>query len=112
MRDSIFTEKVGKRNWRLTKAFSTPWATVPTGFVTNGASSPRFMWWLVSPATDFFEAAVVHDYLLSLRAKGQMISLRRINKAFFKTARLYQANLFTALSAYAAVSIYTAITKP
>ena len=36
--------------------------TVPTGFVTDLASVPRAMWWLIAPF-DVARAAIVHDIL-------------------------------------------------
>lgn len=39
---------------------------VPDGFVTDGASVPRALWWLFPPTGRYFLAAVVHDYLLSI----------------------------------------------
>ena len=36
---------------------------VPKGFVTDGASVPRFFWRAIPPYGRHFNAAVVHDYL-------------------------------------------------
>ena len=67
----LITERLGNRLWVLSKAFSVCIAgkilTVPKGFVTDGASCPRCLWWLCSPiAGPFGEAAVVHDFLYSI----------------------------------------------
>jgi hypothetical protein len=38
--------------------------TVPAGFVTDGASVPRAIWWLYPPLGGAYdEAAAIHDYL-------------------------------------------------
>lgn len=38
--------------------------TVPEGFITDGASVPRPLWWLYPPFGDDYEAgATLHDYL-------------------------------------------------
>jgi hypothetical protein len=38
--------------------------TVPTGFITDGASVPRMFWPIFDPfGGDYFHAAIVHDYL-------------------------------------------------
>lgn len=55
--------KIGPRSWVLDKFWVTPYGTVPAGFITDGASSPRFAWVVVDPATEFFEASVIHDHL-------------------------------------------------
>ena len=37
---------------------------VPTGFVTDLASVPQFMMWLIPPYGAYTEAAILHDYLI------------------------------------------------
>ena len=50
--------------------------TVPKGFITDFASSPKFVWWLVPPWGKYGKASVVHDYLI--RAKpAYPVSLTR-----------------------------------
>lgn len=56
------------RTWRLTSPLI--WTgtqgdtfTVPVGFETDFASSPRFLHWLISPYGAYTRAAVLHDYL-------------------------------------------------
>lgn len=40
--------------------------SVPAGFVTDLASIPRWLWWLMSPFDpQYAAAAVLHDYLLT-----------------------------------------------
>lgn len=39
--------------------------TVPAGFITDGASIPRIFWNILAPFGEYFEAAVIHDYLYS-----------------------------------------------
>lgn len=66
--------KIGKRRWLLMK----PFYHVPIGFVSDGASVPRILWWFMDPAGEAFEAAIVHDYdLLHDKSKNQMVSHRR-----------------------------------
>lgn len=35
---------------------------VPSGFVSDGASTPRCLWWLFPKFGDYITAAIVHDY--------------------------------------------------
>lgn len=59
------------RRWRLVFQFgydvdhegSSDRITVPAGFVTDFASSPPPVWWLIPPWGRYGKAAVVHDYL-------------------------------------------------
>ena len=60
----------GRRVWRLLEDFSVcvPFncgvfeCSVPAGFETDFASTPRFLWWLF-PHDEVAEAAVIHDWL-------------------------------------------------
>ena len=57
------------RSAKLAKPFSvslgdSSW-TVPADFVTDFASVPRCLWWIVPPWGRYFPAAVVHDWLYS-----------------------------------------------
>ncbi len=50
--------------------------TVPNGFVTDLASVPRAMWWLIAPF-DVARAAIIHDLLFHLmdpRTEGLVIA--------------------------------------
>lgn len=39
--------------------------TVPKDFITDGASIPKMFWSILGPFGDYFEAAVIHDFLYS-----------------------------------------------
>ena len=43
------------------------WVAVPVDFVTDFASTPRFLWRIVPPTGLYGKAAVVHDYLCKHR---------------------------------------------
>lgn len=53
---------------------------IPKGFVFNGSSSPRFLWWLFPPYGDFFFAAIIHDYLYHIKYKSNEISIKLAKK--------------------------------
>ena len=38
---------------------------VPAGYLTDFASVPRFVWWLVPTSGDYNAAAIVHDWLIT-----------------------------------------------
>ncbi len=44
--------------------------TVPQGFVTDGASVPRPLWWFLPTWGSYSRAAVVHDYLCRALDQG------------------------------------------
>lgn len=65
------------RRWRLVFPFgydvgyegSDDRITVPTGFVTDFASTPPPIWWLIPPWGKYGKAAVVHDYLYMVKTR-------------------------------------------
>ncbi len=44
---------------------------IPKGFVTDGATVPRPFWWLFPPVSSYFDATVLHDYLLKSGKVGR-----------------------------------------
>lgn len=51
-------------HWEMYDEGSEVWLTVPKGFVTDLASVPRPLWWLLAPhGQPQVLAAVLHDYL-------------------------------------------------
>lgn len=44
--------------------------TIPKDFVTDGASVPRLLWWLLPPTGVYFDEAVLHDYLVRYEVVG------------------------------------------
>ena len=50
--------------YRLCEPLNLCGMTVPPGFVTDGATVPRPLWWLFPPVGRYFLAAALHDYLL------------------------------------------------
>lgn len=52
--------------WELLEPLEWYGYTIPKGFVTDFASTPRFMWPIFPPADTYTRSAVLHDYLLSI----------------------------------------------
>lgn len=48
---------------QFTEAYITPEVTIPEGFITDGASTPRWLQNLYPPFYKYTAAAIVHDYL-------------------------------------------------
>jgi len=55
-----------RSKWRLHTDFTSHTSTVPEGFITDGVSAPLVLAAFISPTGRAMEAAVVHDYELSL----------------------------------------------
>ncbi len=65
------------RNWRLVKSFtyhigtkfSRHYIRVPKGFITDFASSPSQIWWLIPPWGRYGKAAIIHDYIFQTKIR-------------------------------------------
>jgi hypothetical protein len=59
----------GRRLWKLAHKFravtSLGIIDVPEGFITDLASTPRFLWAAASPSDEFLPAAIPHDWCYS-----------------------------------------------
>lgn len=64
--------------YRLCEPLHLAGVKVPEGFVTDGASVPRLLWWLFPPTGRYFTAAVVHDWLLT-----QGMPWKEANRIFY-----------------------------
>ena len=60
---TLIVKQVGSRRWQL--MYPLRWAEieVPAGFVTDFASTPRWLWWLVPPYGTYAWPSVIHDWL-------------------------------------------------
>lgn len=80
----------GSTTWTLTEDLV--WTgerqtfTVPAGFVTDFATSPRFLHWLWLPYGAYTRAAVLHDYLLVELAAGNVLADSRDCDGIFRAA--------------------------
>lgn len=68
----LFHRTTIKQRWKVLKTFRfyisrNNWVEVPEGFLTDFASVPRILWSLYPPDDVYTQAAVVHDYLYSIK---------------------------------------------
>lgn len=77
--------------------------TVPTGFKTDFASIPRFMWNILSPTGKYGKAAVVHDYLY--RTPGAA-SKPIADAIFLEAMKALGVGFFTRYTMYLAVRLF------
>jgi len=67
------------RKWRLVfqfcygvgKKYSHDRITVPVGFVTDFASSPPPVWFIIPPWGKYGKAAIIHDYLYQTKQRSR-----------------------------------------
>ena len=63
------------------------WVTIPTGFLTDGLSIPRFAWPIVGPTTGkAFLAGLLHDYLYSRSSTAHFFVDRKTADSLFLEA--------------------------
>lgn len=86
--DTRASRILDKDYWRVLKPFTfsiddngqTASVTIPSGYLTDGASVPRLFWWLLPPWGKYGQAAVVHDILcehLRMELGGTEIKIKR-----------------------------------
>lgn len=69
--DEAASKVLQKNYWRVREAFLCTFqyrgmdasVTIPEGYLTDGASVPRYLWWLIPPWGSYGQAAIVHDFL-------------------------------------------------
>lgn len=50
------------------------WVDVESGFVTDGATIPRWLWWLLPPIGEYTQCTTLHDKLCSTYYVTQLIN--------------------------------------
>lgn len=71
------------RNWIVKEPLKFTLSTgvkivVPALFATDLSSSPRAIWGLFPPFGDFIDAAILHDYLLTLKVYDRAFCAREM----------------------------------
>ena len=89
--------------WRVTETVLLHGVQVPAGFTTDGASVPKAFWWLLHPAGEAFEAAIVHDYR---HLQKGLRSRRLVDLEFYDNMRICGVGKFRATLAWLAVRAY------
>lgn len=90
-----------KTTYRLLQQMELAGVEVPAGFVTDGASVPRLLWWLFPPTGRYFLAAVVHDYLLD-----SGYNWHYANKKFAEALYVQGVSPWVRWSMFSAVQVY------
>ena len=75
---------------------------VPTGFVTDLASTPRLLWWLVPPFGKYGKATVLHDYLYSQRKRSQ----KKCDEIFIEAMKVLGVNVVKRRAMFYAVRLF------
>ncbi len=99
------TKITGTRKWKVTKAFDFVLdgmvLTVPKGFETDLASTPRFAWAVFPKSGIYTEASVIHDCLY----RDGQIKRKSCDKVFKKALRYCGVGAIRANLMYQAVRL-------
>lgn len=108
--------------WLVTEPFvytlaSGYYVTVPTGFLTDGASIPKALWNMIPPWGDHGQAAVMHDYLCehgSISNGYNRISVDRrfTDKAFVEGLTALNVSPIKVKMMATGVNLYRKVTRP
>ena len=102
--------KIGPRLWRVERQFtyfvgeedSNEFITVPQGFTTDFASSPRFAWILIPPDGCYTQACVLHDYMYLTKYNTR----KRCDEIFLEAMEVLKVNWFKRYTMFWAVRIF------
>ena len=76
---------------------------VMSGFITDLASIPQFLWWLFPPHCNAFVASIIHDYISQLK----LFDRKECDKIFLNLLLQSGMSKFQAYIMYAFVSIFS-----
>jgi len=93
-----------RTQWKLVEPLRVGGTFVPTGFITDGISTPWLLSWLVSPTGKAMPAAVLHDYLLSKLTPSA--SRKGADMAFYVAMKSCGIKQWRRLIMYNAVRVY------
>lgn len=92
---------------------------VPSGFVTDGATIPKFLWSILSPYEDYFYACYLHDYLCFMLKVSRCFVLQQgwdthsayskrklVDRILLNVMKQQGIKKLTAYCIYAGVSLY------
>ena len=89
------------RQWRLIGDWEYNGIRVPAGFITDGASVPRILYWLFEPTGVLFLPAIVHDYFYAT----QQISRAEADKIFRENV-IRESNIVAGYLAWVGIRLF------
>jgi len=80
----IKCSKIEGRKFRILEDVEVFGVLIPEGYETNGASVPRLFWEILSPFTEGFRAALVHDFRYT---NSKELTRKETDKEFFNNLK-------------------------
>lgn len=122
--DDVASNKLGRDYWRLARSFKfyvgdradNLWVLIPEGFLSDGATVPRLLWWLVPPWGRHGHAAIIHDYLceypvLHKDSVEVVINRKQVDKIFNEAMKISKVNRIIRHVMYGAVRLWALVSK-
>lgn len=102
----VMSRMIGtSRTYRLKENFIAFGVKIPKGFVFDGASVPRALWWFMPPmGTEADRAVVVHDWLYATHQVGTQECDRKFADKIF-----YELMIMDGVPKWKAKTIYNAV---
>ena len=104
--------KVARRfTYRIGKKHSRTFVSIPTGFPTDFASIPKFIFWLLPWWAKFNKPSPLHDYLYRNKMiMGKPITQKKADDVFLEAMlidfRHHKSGRFVAYTEYLAVRVF------
>lgn len=98
---NIPVEKTETGKFRLTKTYQIETSlctfNIPRGFVTNFATTPKWIHWLYPPRGKYDRAALLHDYFCNVNNRYKVLpeGKRVCDKLFLEVMKRDKVNFFT-----------------
>lgn len=101
-------ERLNATNWKLTSGYKYiddqhGLIIVPTGFITDFASIPKFMWSIAGAPSEYAPSATIHDYL----CRNKIFARKECDKVFYRAMIYSGVNKVKAMLFYLAVRGYS-----
>lgn len=110
------SDLLGRDYWRVVTAFrfyskfenERYYALVPAGFLTDGASIPRLLWWLFPPWGRYGQAAALHDRLCECPQLFNDSVIHTVSRKYVDRV-LYDAMLYVGVPKWKAKLMYLGV---
>ena len=103
----IQIERIGARQSVVLEDVELFGVMIPKGFRSDGATSPRLFWFIISPFTLGLYAAIVHDWQLSNGDKYKPKRRKQIDRQFYYNLRESGINIIRASAVWLGVRIWS-----
>lgn len=87
--------------------------TIETGYLSDGASVPKFLKWLIPSWGKHGQCAVVHDKLCETwRTNKRYLNRKQVDEIFFDAMKVAKVNVFRRKAIEAGVTLYRWYANP